>query len=261
MEQSLVQRVRPYLVLLPDAVISDVTAAKIHGMPLPSRVKSDDLLHLTRPPGSPASERAGVHGHRRKLLDADVVQLEGVPLTSVARTWIDLAGRFDVDSMVAAADWIVSQHHRDYGEPRLARLPLGNLQSYVGSLRGTRFLRRMEEALELTRVGVDSPPETALRLLMLRAGLPEFTVNCRIESPRTHRAVWADLGNGDYRVCVEYDGLHHLTPEQQASDNERDALTALAGWRQIKVNRLQMRQPATVLFPIRTALRDNGWRG
>ena len=74
--------------------------------------------------------------------------------------------------------------------------------------------------------------------------------------------MWSDLGNTRYRVCVEYDGLHHLTPEQQALDNERDALTALAGWRQIKINRLQLRQPeAAVLASIRRALQDNGWRG
>lgn len=261
-ELSLVQRIRPHLVLLPDAVVSDVTAAQLHGMPLPPHLEAESLLHFTRPAGSAAIARKGVQGHRRSLLQSDVEDIEGIPLTGLARTWVDIAGRLDFDSLVAAADWLVSEHRRDFGPPRIPNIPLTELHSYVASLRGARFLRRIKEALTLVRVGVDSPPETRLRLMMLRGGLPEFTVNCPIESPRIHRAVWSDLGSPQYRVCVEYDGLHHLTPEQQASDNERDALTALAGWRQIKINRLQLRQSeATVLAPIRRALRDNGWLG
>ncbi|WP_354178142.1 hypothetical protein [Arthrobacter sp. UYP6] len=224
-------------------------------------MEAEDLLHLTRPTGSAATDRKGIRGHRRRLQSSEITSIGGVPLTGVARTWVDLAGRMDVDGLVAAADWMVSEHRREFGEPRVPQIPLADLSSYVESLRGTRFLRRVEEALELVRVGVDSPPETRLRLMLMRARLPEFTVNCRIDSPRIHRAVWADLGSREYRVCVEYEGLHHLTPEQQALDNERDALTALAGWRQIKINRLQLRQPdAVVLAPIRKALRDNGWR-
>lgn len=259
-EQSLAQRIRPHLVLLPDAVVSDVTAAQLYGMPLPPQMEAEDLLHFTRPAGSAAIVRQGVQGHRRGLSPAEIEDVAGIPLTGFARTWVDVAGRLDLDSLVAAADWMVSAHRRDFGPPRIPKIPLAELHSYVASLHGTRFLRRIEEALALVRVGVDSPPETRLRLMMLRGGLPEFTVNCRIESPRIHRAVWSDLGSPEYRVCIEYDGLHHLTPEQQASDNERDALTALAGWRQIKVNRLQLRQPeAAVLAPVRRALRDNGW--
>lgn len=231
-------------------------------MPLPPWTQSEELLHLTRPTGSAAIRRNGIHGHRRNLRGTEVVQVGGLPVTSVARTWVDMAGRLGVEDLVVAADWMVSEYRREFGDPRVAKVPIGELQAYVSSLRGIRFLRRLEEALELTRVGVDSPPETRLRLMMIRERLPEFSVNCRIESTRIHRPVWTDLGNREYRVCVEYDGLHHLTPEQQALDNERDALTALAGWRQIKINRLQLRRRATtVVDPIRRALRDNGWRG
>ncbi|WAP52509.1 hypothetical protein OL239_04460 [Arthrobacter sp. ATA002] len=226
-------------------MVSDETAARLHGIPLPPHMETDDVLHLTRPAGSAAIDRKGVCGHRRRLLPSEIVQVGSIRLTSVVRAWMDMAGRMDLDDLVAAADWMVSEYQRDFGERRVPKVPLAELHSYVAALRGNRFLRRAEEALELTRVGVDSPPETRLRLMMLRGQLPEFAVNCRIDSPRIHRAVWADLGARKYRVCVEYDGLHHLTPEQQALDNERDALTALAGWRQIKINRLQLRQPGS----------------
>lgn len=230
-------------------------------MPLPARLESEDRLHLTTKPGSPCIQRKGVSGHRRSLQDSEVRTIGGLRLTSVARTWLDLAARLDVDSLVVAADWLVSEHERGFGDHRLPRIALHDLSSYVQSRRGARCCRRADQALALTRVGVDSPPETRLRLLLHRADLPEFTVNCRVDSPRG-RTLWTDLGCRAYRVCVEYEGLHHLTPEQQARDHERDALTALAGWRQIKVNRLQLRRPeAAVLGPIRRALLDNGWHG
>lgn len=261
-EQTLLQQVHPHLVLLPDAVASDETAAMLHGMPLPPWLQSGDMLHLTRPAASAAIRRNGIHGHRRSLRATEVVRVGGLPVTSIARTWVDMAGQLGIEDLVVAADWMVSEHRRDFGDPRVAKVPIAELHAYTSSLRGTRYLRRLEEALELTRVGVDSPPETRLRLMMMREHLPEFSVNCRIDPARTHRPVWTDLGSREYRVCVEYDGLHHLTPEQQALDNERDALTALAGWRQIKVNRLQLRRgSAVVVDPIRRALRDNGWRG
>ena len=56
-DQPLAQRARPYLALLPDAVLSDITAAKLHGIPLPSGIASEELLHLTRPSGAPGIQR------------------------------------------------------------------------------------------------------------------------------------------------------------------------------------------------------------
>lgn len=261
-EQSLAQRIRPYLALLPDAVVSDVTAAKLHGIPLPARAASEELLHLTRPWDSPGIQRKGVRGHRRRLAVSEVVLVDGMSTTSICRTWIDLASRLDLDHLVAAADWIISEHQRGFGTPRTPKIPADELKGYVRSRQGTRSARTAAAAVALMRVGVDSPPESLLRLTMARGGLPEFTVNCRIESPRGHRTLWADLGSPTYRVCVEYDGLHHLTPEQQALDNERDSLTTMAGWRQVKVNRVLLAQSDTaVVTPIRAALLDNGWNG
>ena len=261
-DQPLAQRARPYLALLPDAVLSDITAAKLHGIPLPSGIASEELLHLTRPSGAPGIQRKGICGHRRRLQSSELVVAEGLQVTSIARTWLDLAGHLSLEQLVVAADWIISEHQRGFGPPRVAKVSVGELTEYVLSRQGARSLRSAAAALDLMRVGVDSPPETLLRLMMMRANLPEFTVNWRLQPPGVRRSVWTDLASPAYRVCVEYDGLHHLTAEQQAGDNERDALTALAGWRQVKINRLQLGSPEVgVLAPIRRALRDNGWNG
>jgi len=56
------------------------------------------------------------------------------------------------------------------------------------------------------------------------------------------------------------DGAHHLTPEQQALDAYRDQRVAEAGWRQVKINRVDMqRGPEWVVTRVSQALRKQGW--
>ncbi|WP_427018408.1 hypothetical protein ACQCSX_07630 [Pseudarthrobacter sp. P1] len=57
--QPLLDRVRPYLKLLPDAAASHTTAAALHRIPLPLRHSSEPFLHLTRPAGRTISRRRG----------------------------------------------------------------------------------------------------------------------------------------------------------------------------------------------------------
>lgn len=71
------------------------------------------------------------------------------------------------------------------------------------------------------------------------AGLPEFLPNCRVDDAMG-RPVWTDLGCPRFRTCLEYEGLHHLSPEQQALDSCRDQRVGEAGWRQVKINRIDM---------------------
>lgn len=121
-------------------------------------------------------------------------------------------------------------------------------------------MRKARPALNLLRVGVDSPPETKLRLLLDDAGLPEFTPNCRVDDV-LNRPVWTALGCRQVRTCIEYEGCHQLTPEQQALDSYRDQRVADAGWRQVKINSIDMsRGPDWVVSRVKHGLRKQGWR-
>jgi hypothetical protein len=53
--------------------------------------------------------------------------------------------------------------------------------------------------------------------------------------------------------------VHHLTPEQQALDAYRDQRVADAGWRQVKINSVDMsRGQEWVVSRVRQALRKQG---
>ncbi|WP_436066285.1 endonuclease domain-containing protein [Arthrobacter sp. LjRoot14] len=265
-----------------------VSAAEIHGVPLPpwAEFRPDGggpvtavvepvpwgkktgphfrepgrFLHLSRGGGATLPRRKGVAGHRLRIRDGDVVEIDGLRLTSVARTWVDLGSLLPMDDLVVAGDAIVSEHARSFGPPKVAMVPLAELRKFVDNANGIHGVRKARLALDLLRVGVDSPPESRLRLMLHGAGLPEFTANCRVDDA-LGRPVWTDLGNARYRTCVEYEGLHHLDPEQQAMDAYRDQRVADAGWRQVRINRIDVeRGPEWVVSRVTHTLRKQGWR-
>ncbi len=69
------------------SVVSHLSAAVLHGLPLPGDVPR--AVHVTREP--PAKSRAGVRltVHSRSLLPGESVELAGLAVTSLARTVID----------------------------------------------------------------------------------------------------------------------------------------------------------------------------
>ena len=266
-EQSLLARARPYTLLGTPDTVSFYSAAELHCFKLPGNLAgtrpaaSAALLHLTRC-GTGAPRRKGVIGHRSPLAPDDVVFLDGVPVTSMPRTLLDLAGTgaLGLDDLVVIADDLVCEHTR-YHHPRTARVPLPELLAYAGRHRGMAGLRLLNRALGLVRVGVDSPPETRLRLLLGRSLLPAFEPDFVLTDPQGS-PLWVDLACPEYRLAVEYDGGHHLTPAQQHSDALRNERTVSAGWRQLVVNRLDVRNgDAWVLMRVRQALHDQGWPG
>ncbi|MBF4992966.1 hypothetical protein ITX31_02425 [Arthrobacter gandavensis] len=196
-----------------------------------------------------------------KLTEVDVVRPSvGIRATSPARTFVDLAGMLPLPDLVAAGDWLVSEHERSYGQARRAVVQLAALRSYVHGIRWVPGIRTARDAVDLARVGVDSVPETRLRLLLHDAGLPEFGPNLPLLDSAGRPVVWCDLGCPEFRTCVEYDGEHHLTREQQLRDHNRDLLVRELGWHQVKVSALDMRRGAGwVAGKVARGLKLGGW--
>ena len=252
---------RPYAELLPDAVVSHATAAQLHGMVLPRRLAEEAVIHLSRPPGRSQTRRRHVIGHRLVLHRDEITDLGGLPVTSIARTWLDLAGMLTLEELIIVGDQVVSEHHRSFGPRRDARVSLPDLKSSIEGKSGVAHLSKCRMALGYLRVGVDSPPETRLRLMLGEdPHLPEFVPNVAICDVDGTPQVWVDLGCREFRTCLEYDGAHHLTPEQQAKDHHRDLMTAELGWVQVKISRGDLRQGAGwVQAKVRRGLTLAGW--
>ncbi len=110
-------------------------------------------------------------------------------------------------------------------------------------------------------MGAESPKETELRLMLLRAGLPEPELNIDILS---ESGVFIARGDIAYRWCrllVEYDGSQHASDrDQYVRDVERGENLARAGWHTIRVLKEHLGSPADVVDRVRNALWARGWR-
>ena len=260
--QCLAERVRPYLQLSSGTVASDSTAARLLGAPLPKELEGESRLHLS------SSSRTGprrkhVVGHSRRFEPEDVILLSGLPVTSPARTWLDLASMLCLDDLVIAGDFLVCTHEdRGFGRSRPPLVSLEELNLYVSRKRRVPGLAKARNALPHLRVGVDSPQETRLRLMLQAAQrLPPFRVDYPVSSDDHEFPRWVDLACPEFRTCIEYEGAHHLTPMRQVADKGRDSFMVDCGWNQVKIYARDLELGAEWVVPqVEAALRRGGWR-
>jgi predicted transcriptional regulator of viral defense system len=84
------------------AVVSHTSAAVLHG--LPTWQKAIDRVHVTRNRSSGGKRRSIVHVHTAPLPDDHVTAVDGVPVTSLVRTILDLCRTLPIEQAGAAGD-------------------------------------------------------------------------------------------------------------------------------------------------------------
>lgn len=247
---------RAYVARMPPAhVFSHVTAAVLHGLPLPFWALADRRLHVTVPACAPrAPQMAGVIGHELRESLMDVELLDGLPVTSPRQTWIDLGPALNRGDLVAVADFLCAgQHPRHTPE---------ELRAAVAGLAGRRGIRALREAALCSRARVESAKETETRLLLLDAGVPEPAVNFEVTDAVGLFVARVDLAWPEWRVCVEYEGEQHRTDRRQfRADITRRERLEDAGWRVIRITDDDLRDGGReFLRRVRTALAARGCR-
>lgn len=245
----------------PLSVLSHLSAAQLWKIPLPPGPANDWRIHLANPPTVGAPTRVNVVGHRLTLAEGEIWELDGVRLTSPARTWLDLAACLSLQDLVAAGDFLVCSHGPDFPAPREAICSMAELIKEVARHHGGRGLRNARLALELIRVGADSPPETFMRLALVDAGLPEPELNVVVHDQGGRPLLWPDGAYRQFRIGLQYDGRHHDTPDQYLRDIRRLATTRTLGWEEVRVSLEDLGgdHPA-VVRKVADALRARGWR-
>lgn len=231
------------LVLPPDCVVSHRTALGLWGHQAGGRTLelSTNTELRTRVPG--------VTLHRR-LHEIQVVESEGLRVTSPERTFVDCATQLGVVALVQAAEHLV----RTATTRNVLEL-FCRTQHLHGVVRARR-------AMALVREGAESPMETLLRLMLVFARLPEPRVNVDVRDGQGRFIARVDLLYPRWKVVVEYDGRHHETDARQwARDRwRREALEAL-GYRVIVVAAADLAEPRQVPWRVHRALVERGYEG
>ncbi len=211
---TLVTRARAALLVAPEgAVVSHWTAARLWG----GRVPDNDFVHVS----FMRRVRFRVHGvkphcFRHRL---DITRRHGLPVTSPAQTFCHMARFLGLVDLVALGDSLV----------RKGRCTPDELRAYAGDWSG-QFHSECVDAARLVRERVDSSPETALRLLMVLAGLPEPQVDIHIRDADGSIRFRIELGYEGVRLAIEYDGRWHRDGEQPAKDAARREELGRDGW-------------------------------
>jgi hypothetical protein len=165
------------------------------------------------------TQRPEFRAHRRLLGDRDRATVDGIPVTSVARTWVDLAPLLTLADLVAAGDSVL----------RLGAT-IGELSDAVGRSARLRGVRRARQALPLLDGRSRSRPETHLRMAVTAPDLPAFAVNEPIHRRDGGWLAEPDLSLRDARLALEYQGEEHADVRRLRADITRSADMRQEGW-------------------------------
>lgn len=232
------------LVLPADAVVSHVTALSLWGF---GRGGGEVLEFSTN--HQLVTRHARIRLHRRRGRLTPYVR-DGLPVTGPDRTFVDCALRLRLVTLVQLAEHLINSG----ATTRDVLVTYCHARHIDGVQRARRVVR-------LVMSGVESPMETAVRLMLVFARLPCPEVNPEIfDGSRFVARV--DMLYRKYNVIVEYDGWQHeRDARQRQRDRERREDLERLGYRLIVVTSEDLRRPAAIPWRVYEALRQRGYEG
>lgn len=225
---------------LPDGgAFAGRTAGRLHGLDL----VEPDLPEVVVPHDSQVSGRAQATVRKIQLAPGDVVWSDGLPLTSPLRTCFDLAGRLPLVEAVVAIDMAL----------HAGLVDLDVFQRYVLAACGVQGVVGARRVVELAEPQAESPMETRLRLLLVRAGLPRPQAQVELQDAAGSFVGRPDLYYPDARLGVEYDGENHR--DRMTSDNRRQNGLQAIGVQLLRYTGADLRErPDQIVTDVRRAL-------
>lgn len=206
-------RLAAVLAVPPPAALSHRSAAALHGLRQSSRTRIDVTTTSRR-----AEDRPGIEVHRTAVLTAaDVTVAGGVPVTTVARTLVDLAGVLPQPQLARALD-----------EAELLRsFDLHAIEAAMGRTRGrggrghAALVAELERLARLGAQPTRSPLEERFEAFLRAHELPPAQLNVHLDG-REVDAWWARQ-----QVAVEVDGwaAHRSRAAFQRDRAKGNALT------------------------------------
>lgn len=219
------------------AVVSHVSAAVVWRI---ASIRPDAEVHVTMSrPGR--RRRHGIRVHESMLNADEITRRDRIPVTSCARTLLDLAATAPARELERA--FAEAQALRLVSEAHLQR----TVERHEGS-RGSARLRALlnSEPPAQTR----SQAEENLLALIRRGGLPAPRLNTRVGGFEV------DFHWSAERLIVEVDGFaFHASRQRFEGDRRRDGDLMAAGYRVIRITWKQLeKEPEGVLVRLTQAL-------
>lgn len=196
------------------AVISHASAAVLHG--LPAWPQAIDRVLLTRNRSSGGNRRSVVQVHTAPLPHDHVTTIDDVPVTSLARTVLDLCRTVPIEQAVAAGDRALA----------------------FGLVRGPGGLHRSDDAMAWNSTGEacryvtlfdprsESPGESVSRVRLHDDGLPAPELQQDVFDENGYFIARADFQWKEQRTIGEFDGKIKYGKLRKPGQSLEDAIFA-----------------------------------
>jgi hypothetical protein len=227
----------------PGAVASHESAARLHGLDLIGEAAAEVVLTWT--PGRGWRPRAGIRYHAASLPATHVTTRDGLPVTTVARTVIDMARMEDFKAGVVIADCALRKKLTSKEE----------LRAVIGGCRRWQGVRKAAAVVEFADRLSESALESIGRVAFRDCGLPPPELQAWVGGDEiVGRAdyFWRDRG-----TIAEADGaMKYTDPRRARAQLQRDAKLREAGFEVVHFTWQQINwEPALVAARIRAAFK------
>lgn len=201
-------------------IVAGRSASALHGAKWVNGQAPAELLYAYRRPPK------DIRTWSDRCAEDETQSVADMPATTPARTALDIACRYPFDKAVAAVDALARATH----------FKMADVDLIAERYKGRRGIRKALRALSLVDAGAESPRETWLRLLLIRAGFPAPQTQIPIYDEYGQLVAVVDMGWEQIKLAVEYDGDHHWTERRQfTKDITRAEAIADLGWTDIRV--------------------------
>ena len=226
-----------------EATLTGLSAAAILGT---------KWIDAARPAGLSRADRhcpPGIVAHSYRLDPADTCTVTGVRVTTPARTAFDIGRTLRADRAIPILDALSNA----------TNFKVTDVIALADTRPGARGVRRLRASLRLVDGGAESPQETRLRLLLVRAGLPAPQTQIEFVDEYGVVRIRVDMGWPTWRVAVEYDGVQHWSDRYQRSwDIDRIAMLEAMGWAVVRVSAEMLSRPGVIIERVVARLRAAG---
>ena len=176
------------------AVVSHTSAAVLLGIPLWSTHL--DLVHVTRPQPANGGRSGSLLCHTAAIADDEIAEVDGIRITTPARTIADLARLLPFEQAVVAAD----------GALHKKLMTAAQLVEAANAIRGAPGSRSALRVARFASALSESVGESRSRVMMYVAALPQPILQLEVYDIRGRK-----LGRSDYswhggRLLGEFDG-------------------------------------------------------
>lgn len=196
----------------PAAVLSHTSAALLHGLPV-GRLQVR-RPHATWPSSAGRGATTSVIPHRGRLDAADVIRLDGVPVTTVARTLFDVARSAEAGVAVAMADTAL--------RCGLVRAP--DLEAMVAAHASRPGVRGARRILQFADEQSESVGESLTRVLLHELGLPRPELQAELTSSDGRFVARVDFLFRGLGTVLEFDGRVKYEKYLRAGESAADVV-------------------------------------